>query len=99
MSATSPIASKDSINSTDHIEKKENKNEIPINKYSIYEMKSAVDTKVIEFLEKNEFDENHYLSNLKIAVGLFCLVFTGLAYLYPKPFPDNYNVVLFSVIM
>ncbi len=78
------------------VEKKEH---IPINKYSIYEMKSAIDTKIIEFLEENKFEENHFQSNIKIFVGLFCLSFTALAYLYPKPFPENYNVVLFSVIM
>ncbi len=73
--------------------------QIPINKYSIYDMKSAIDTKITEFLEQSGWVENHLLSNLKIAVGLFCLFFTGLAYLYPKPFPENYNVVLMSVIM
>ncbi len=73
---------------------------IPINKYSIYEMKSAIDTKITEHLEKKlEFTENYFLSNIKIAVGLLCLSFTALAYFYPKPFPENYNVVLFSVIL
>jgi hypothetical protein len=96
MSATTQS---NSINSTEPEKKTETKNEIPINKYSIYELKSAVDTKIMEFLEKNGFVENHYLSNLKIGTGLFCLFFTGLAYFYPKPFPENYNVVLLSVIM
>jgi hypothetical protein len=72
---------------------------IPINKYSIYDMKNAIDTKLIEHLEQSGWVENHLLSNLKIIVGLFCLSFTALAYLYPKPFPENYNVVLLSVIM
>ncbi len=74
-------------------------NEIPINKYSIYEMKSAIDTKIVEHLENKGYKEDNYLSNVKIAVGMFCLFFTGLAYLYPKPFPENYNVVLVSVVM
>lgn len=88
-----------SINSTEPEKKTQTKNEIPINKYSIYELKSAIDTKIMEFLEKNGFVEDHYLSNLKIGAGVFCLFFTGLAYLYPKPFPENYNIVLLSVIM
>ncbi len=91
-----------SINEKDPVNQKEEKKivkPIPINKYSIYEMKSAIDTKIVEFLEDNKFTENHFLSNIKIAVGLFCLTFTALAYFYPKPFPENYNVVLFSVIM
>ncbi len=73
--------------------------QIPINKYSIYDMKSTIDTKITEFLEASGWTENHHLSNLKIIVGLFCLSFTALAYLYPKPFPENYYVVLLSVIM
>jgi hypothetical protein len=81
------------------VEVKKEAKPIPINKYSIYELKNAVDTKITEYLEENKFTENHYLSNVKISVGLFCLTFTALAYLYPKPFPENYNVVLFSVIM
>ncbi len=88
-----------SINSTEPEKKTQIKSEIPINKYSIYELKSAIDTRIMEFLEKNSFVEDHYLSNLKIVTGLFCLFFTGLAYLYPKPFPENYNIVLLSVIM
>jgi hypothetical protein len=73
--------------------------QIPINKYSIYDMKNAIDTKFMEHLEQTGWVENNFLSNLKILVGLFCLSFTALAYLYPKPFPENYNVVLLSVIM
>jgi len=87
-----------SINDTKKPEEKKTK-VIPINKYSIHEMKSAIDKNITDYLENNKFTENHYLSNTKILVGLFCLIFTGLAYLYPKPFPENYNVVLLSVIM
>jgi hypothetical protein len=88
-----------SINENSRPKEVKNEKVIPINKYSIYELKSAVDTRIIEYLEKEKFIENHILSNMKISVGLFCLSFTALAYLYPKPFPENYNVVLFSVIM
>jgi hypothetical protein len=75
------------------------KKEPAINKYSIYEMKNAIDTKIVDFLEKNGFKEDHTHSNLKIFVGLFCLVFTALAYFYPLPFPENYNVIALSVAM
>jgi len=31
-------------------------------------------------------------------MGTICLIFTATAYLYPKPFPENYNIVLVSTI-
>lgn len=84
------------------------KKNTPINKYSIYDLKSAVDTRIVEvknmliiyfqFLEQNNFKEHHTLSNLKIVVGIISLIFTGFAYLYPKPFPDNYYLILVCVI-
>lgn len=70
----------------------------PINKYSIYEMKAAIDTQIIEFLEKNNFNEHHKYTNLKIIVGFFCIFWTALSYFYPKPFPENYNVVILCLI-
>ncbi len=92
-----------STNLTSASEKAKVEKPLAINKYSVHEMKSAIDTKIIEYLEENKFVESHFLSNLKILVGLFCLSFTALAYLYPyfypKPLPEIYNIVLFSVIM
>ena len=74
------------------------KKQIPINKYSIYELKSEIDQSIIAHLEKEDFIENHTNSNLKIVVGLITLTCTAVAYFYPKPFPLNYNAILFSVI-
>ena len=74
------------------------KKQIPINKYSIYELKSEIDQSIVSHLEKKEFIENHTNSNLKIVVGLITLTCTAVAYFYPKPFPLNYNAILFSVI-
>jgi hypothetical protein len=89
----------ESINGALPVDKKTEVKSTPINKYSIYEMKAAIDAKIIEYLERKEFTEHHIYCNLKILVGSFCLVFTALAYFYPKPFPENYNMVLFSLIM
>ncbi len=38
------------------------------------------------------------MSNVKLIIGTICLIFTGIAYLYPKPFPENYNIVLVCTI-
>jgi hypothetical protein len=71
----------------------------PINKYSIHEMKAAIDNQIIEFLENNGFVEHHRFTNLKILTGTFCIFWTAVAYLYPKPFPENFNLVLLSLIL
>ena len=65
--------------------KKDEKKVLPINKYSIYELKSGIDQCISSFLESNDFKESQRYSNLKIFVGLITLSFTALAYLYPKP--------------
>ena len=88
-----------SINDDNSVDKKVDPKPVPINKYSIHEMKAAIDGQIIEFLEKNAFTEHHLFTNLKILVGSFCVLWTGVAYLYPKPFPENYYIVLFSLIM
>ena len=49
-------------------------------------------------MEKQKFVENMFLSNVKLIMGTICLILTGIAYLYPKPFPENYNVLLVSTI-
>jgi len=49
-------------------------------------------------LGENDFKEIQRLSNLKIIVGLITLSFTALAYLYPKPYPENYNAILIGCI-
>jgi len=76
----------------------EEKKEIPINKYSIFELKAAVDKKIQEFLDDEDFEENQKYSNIKLLFGFLTVICTGTAYLYPKPFPENYYIILFSVI-
>lgn len=71
---------------------------IPINKYSIFELKAGIDKEIQTFLEEEEFEEFQRFSNIKILFGLLTVTCTGMAYLYPKPFPDNYYIILFSVI-
>ena len=71
---------------------------LPINKYSIYELKSGIDQCIVGFLESNDFKESQRYSNLKIFVGLITLSFTALAYLYPKPYPQNYNAIVIGCI-
>jgi len=87
-----------SINGSTSIKKTEATKHSPINKYSIHEMKATIDSQIIEYLEKNEFVEFHLYTNLKILFGFFCIFWTALAYLFPKPFPENFNVVLLSLI-
>ena len=71
---------------------------LPINKYSIFELKAAVDKEIHTYLDEEEFEENKRYSNIKILFGILTVSCTGMAYLYPKPFPDNYYIILFSVI-
>ena len=78
--------------------KKDEKKVLPINKYSIYELKSGIDQCISSFLESNDFKESQRYSNLKIFVGLITLSFTALAYLYPKPYPENYNAIVIGCI-
>ena len=71
---------------------------LPINKYSIYELKAGIDKEIQNFLEDEDFEEIQSFSNIKIIFGLLTVTCTGIAYLYPLPFPDNYYLILFSVI-
>ena len=71
---------------------------LPINKYSIYELKAGIDKEIQSFLEEEEFVEIQKFSNVKILFGLLTVACTGTAYLYPLPFPQNYYIILFSVI-
>ena len=77
---------------------KDEKKVLPINKYSIYELKAGIDKEIQTYLEDEDFITSQRLSNLKILVGLLTVTCTGVAYLYPKPFPQNYYIILFSVI-
>ena len=39
---------------------------LPINKYSVYELKAGIDKEITTFLEEEDFEENQKYSNLKI---------------------------------
>ena len=71
---------------------------LPINKYSIYELKAGIDKEIQNYLEEEEFEESQKYSNIKILFGLLTVSCTGIAYLYPLPFPQNYYIIFFSVI-
>lgn len=79
--------------------KQKDKPNIPINKYSIYELKSTCDSKIIEFLEERQFTEVHTNENLKIAIGLFSLLWTFLAYFNGRQFPDNYYIIIACLVL
>ena len=71
---------------------------IPINKYSIFELKASLDKEISNYFLNEDFDEIERYSNLKIFVGFLTCCCTGMAYLFPLPFPQNYYIILFSVI-
>ena len=77
-------------------QKKEKKN-IPINKYSIYEIKSGIDQVISNYMEKTGFTEYQKFSNIKIIIGLIILIGPALSYLYPLPFPENYPIIALGV--
>jgi len=72
---------------------------IPLNKYSIHDLKNAIDTRLIEYLETKKFKEIHTYSNLKIILGLFCLICTIGAYLNGLPFNDAYWLIFACVVL
>ena len=75
-----------------------NQKVLPINKYSIYELKAGIDKEIQTYLGEEDFEEIQKFSNIKILFGLLTVTCTGTAYLYPLPFPQNYYIILFSVI-
>ena len=72
--------------------------EIPINKYSIYELKAGLDLKISNYFLDEDFDLIEHYSNVKIFFGFLTCLCTGIAYLFPLPFPQNYYIIVFSVI-
>ena len=78
--------------------KKKELDNLPINKYSSYEIKSSIGDMITKYLEENKFKEHQRYSNLKIITGMIVLSFTTLAYFYPKPFPLNYMAIVIGVV-
>ena len=72
--------------------------EIPINKYSIFELKAGLDREIYNYFVDEDFDVIEHYSNIKILFGFLTVLCTGTAYLLPIPFPQNYYIILFSVI-
>ena len=72
--------------------------EIPINKYSIYELKAGLDREISNYFLEEDFDLIEHYSNVKIFFGFLTCLCTGTAYLFPLPFPQNYYIIVFSVI-
>lgn len=85
--------------STQEKKNQKEKPNLPINKYSVHELKSTCDSKIIEFLEDKKFTEVHTNENLKIGIGLFSLVWTFLAYFNGRQFPDNYYIIISCLVL
>ena len=72
---------------------------IPINKYSIFELKSGIDQAITSYLTEDlKFTENQYYSNIKILFGILTLICTAIAYFNRIPFPKNYYLIIICVI-
>ena len=72
--------------------------EIPINKYSTFELKAGLDREIANYFIDEDFDEIVRYSNVKIIFGFLTCFCTGIAYLFPLPFPQNYYIIFASVI-
>lgn len=71
---------------------------IKINKYSTFELKIGIDMIIEIYLNLKLFDENLKLHTLKTILIVLTIISTGLALLFSKPFPDNYNILLSLII-
>ena len=72
--------------------------DIPINKYCTYELKAIIDREISNYFLDEDFDLIEHYSNVKIFFGFLTCLCTGIAYLFPLPFPQNYYIIVFSVI-
>ena len=72
--------------------------DILINKYCTYELKAIIDREISNYFLDEDFDLIENYSNVKIFFGFLTRLLTGIAYLFPPPFPRNYYVIVFSVI-
>ena len=59
--------------------------EIPINKYSIFELKAGLDKEISNYFLSEDFDEIERYSNIKIFFGFLTCSCTAIAYLFPLP--------------
>ena len=76
----------------------EEQKDIPINKYCTYELKAIIDREISNYFIDEDFDLIEHYSNVKIFFGFLTFLCTGITYLFPLPFPQNYYVIVFSVI-
>lgn len=72
------------------------------NRYDPYQIKGKLDEYITDYLsEQRHFPVNNRYSNMKIALGAIATLFTIYAhvfeYIYNKPFPQNYYVLLVCV--
>ena len=72
--------------------------EVPINKYSTFELKGKLDQEIANYFIDEDFYEIEQYSNIKILFGFLACCCTAIAYLYPLPFPQNYYIIIFSLI-
>ena len=71
---------------------------LKINKYSIYELKTGIDSIIENRLNNEYFEENLKLNDIKIILVILTILCTGIAHLFSKPFPDHYYIILFCII-
>ena len=71
---------------------------IQINKYSLNELKFGIDLVIDYYLNYEYFDENLKLNNMKITFVVLAIFSCAIAYIFTRRFPENYYILLFSVI-
>mmetsp|Transcript_47011 Transcript_47011/g.54190 ORF Transcript_47011/g.54190 Transcript_47011/m.54190 type:complete len:203 (-) Transcript_47011:58-666(-) len=74
----------------------------PINKYDPYSAKFAIDEAIIEYMDKNGFQQSTSASNLKILWGFIGCLATGISYysIYHSgtKWPENRVLVIASIL-
>ena len=85
----------------------------PINKHDTVQVKHLLDDAVSvvrdacahhgalissQFFDKKGHEEDHSVTDIRLALGLACCFFAGLAQFYPAPFPDNKIILAICVV-
>eukprot|EP00898_Chlorokybus_atmophyticus_P004655 jgi/Chlat1/5190/Chrsp33S05162 len=70
----------------------------PINVYDTNAVKRLLDEVATQVIIDKGYDENHFVSNVKITLGLITCSFALLAQFYPKKFPSNFNLLVICIV-
>jgi len=69
--------------------------EAKVNKYDVSALKQSLDDAVIKYVTDTlEYQEDHFLSNIKLVLGALGCVLAVVAHFYPTPFPANKNILI-----